>query len=81
MLSLKPQPFVQSSFDVQAPREQHVFLSFFFRLFGDVAFSEYLCHFRFLLYVEYVVRSFLPNDVLQPKEIKRTHDGEENFTT
>ena len=40
MFSLKLRPFVQSSFDMQAPRYPHVFLSFFpFCLFGDVAFS------------------------------------------
>ena len=35
----KPRPFVQSFFDMQAPRQPHVFLSFCF--VGDVAFSEY----------------------------------------
>ena len=29
VVSLKPQPFVQSSFDMQALRQPHVFLSFF----------------------------------------------------
>ena len=32
MLSLKPRPFVQSSFDIQAPRYPHVFFFFFFFL-------------------------------------------------
>ena len=49
MLSLNPLPFVQSFFDMHAPRQPHavnltnvcVFLSFCF--FGDVAFSEYFC--------------------------------------
>ena len=48
MLSLKSRSFVQSSFvqssfDMQAPRNPHVFLSssFSFNLFGDIAFSEY----------------------------------------
>ena len=36
MLSLKPWPSVQSSFDMQAPRKPHVF--FFFE---DIAFSGY----------------------------------------
>ena len=57
MLSLKPRPFVQSSFDMQAS------------FFGGVAFFEYfLYHFRFLFVwtIEYVVRSFLPNGVFLP---------------
>ena len=29
ILTLKPRPFVQSLFDIQAPRQPHVFLSFF----------------------------------------------------
>ena len=65
MLSLKPQPFVQPSFDVCRRSDSHTcfFLFIFFLfclLFGDVAFSEYfLYHFRFSsLYGEYVVRSF-----------------------
>ena len=71
MLSLKPRPFVQLSFDVQASRwPTRVSLSFFFFLFsfclfGDVAFSEYLIS-AFSLYGEYVVRSFLPNGVFLP---------------
>ena len=48
MLSLKPRPFVHSSFNMQAFRYPHVFLSFFlfpfFCLFGDIAFSEYFSH-------------------------------------
>ena len=39
MRSLKPRPFVQSSFDMQAPRYSHP--CFFFFFFGDVAFYEY----------------------------------------
>ena len=66
MLSLKSQPFVQSSFDIAgAPIATRVS----FCLFGDLAFSEYfLYHFRFLFVwtIEYVVRSFLPNDVFLP---------------
>ena len=61
MLSLKPRPFVQSSFDMQASRWPHVFLSCFL-LFGDVAFSDFFCPLSALsLYGEYVVRSFLPD--------------------
>ena len=40
-LLLKPRPFVQSSFDMQAPRTL-VFILFSFSLFGIVSFSEYL---------------------------------------
>ena len=63
---------IQSFFDMQAPRQPHVFLSFFFSfcLFGDVAFSEFIFIFctiaAFSLYGEYVVRSFLPNGVSLP---------------
>ena len=64
MLSLKPRPFVQSSFDMQAPREPHVFL---FPFEGEVAFSEYFCTIAvFSLYGENVVRSFLPDGVFLP---------------
>ena len=62
--SLKPRPFVQSSFDMQAPLSYTCFC--FALFFGDVAFSEYiLYHFRFLFVwtIEYVVRSFLQNIV------------------
>ena len=64
MLSLKPRPFVQSSFDMQAPRYPHVLIFFF----GDVAFSDYFCCtiFAFSLYGEYVGRYFLPNGVFLP---------------
>ena len=73
MVSLKPRSFVQSSFDMQAPRYPHMFLSFLFFfsfcLCGDVAFSEYFVLFYFCtiyafsLYGEHVVRYFLPNGV------------------
>ena len=66
MLSLKPRPFVRSSFDMQAPRSPHEFLFFFI---GDVSFSDYfLYRFRFLVVwtIEYVVRSFLPSGVFLP---------------
>ena len=51
MLSLKPRPFVQSSFDMQAPLRPHLF-------FGDGAFSEYcVCHpYCFLLSIGWIVR-------------------------
>ena len=45
MLSLKPRPFVQSSFDMQAPRQPYVFFFLrcrFFRVFF-VPFSLSLC--------------------------------------
>ena len=65
--SLKPRPFVQSSFDMQAFREHTTcfFLLIFplcFCLFGDVAFSEYFS--TFSLYGEYVVCSYLPDGVV-----------------
>ena len=71
--SLKPRPFIQSSFDdMQAPRSHTCFFLFFlfFCLFGDVAFSEYFCTIpAFSLYGEYVVlRSFLANGVYLPRE-------------
>ena len=51
MLSLKPRPFVKSSFDMQAPLSYTCFVFVF--VFGDVAFSEYiLYHFRFLFCME-----------------------------
>ena len=45
LLSLKPRPFVQSFFDMHAPRQPHIFLPFFRFLcfFEDVALSEYFC--------------------------------------
>ena len=52
---------------MQVPRLPQV-IFFSFCLFGDVAFSEYFfCTISaFFLYVEYDVRSFLPNDVFLP---------------
>ena len=68
ILSLKPRPFVQSFFDMQAPRQPHVFLPFFLLiLWRCVAFSESFCTIAvFSLYGEYVVRYFLPNGVFLP---------------
>ena len=70
MLSLKPRPLVQSSFDMQAPRYPHVFLSFSFFLLVDLEiplFPSIFCTISaFSLYGEYVVRSFLPNGVFLP---------------
>ena len=71
LLSLKPRPFVQSSFDMQAPRYPYVFLSFFpFFLFIYLEMSLFPSIFSsiaaFSLYGEYVVRSFLPNGVFLP---------------
>ena len=71
--SLKPRPFVQSFFGMQArdlltTTTLHVFLAFFrFGLFGDVAFHEYFfCTVVvFSLYGEYVVRFlFFPSGCL-----------------
>ena len=64
MLSLKSRPFVQSSFDMQASRQPHVFLSFSFFLFVYLEMSLFpsilFCTISaFSLYGEYVVRSFL----------------------
>ena len=60
MLSLKPRPFVQSSFDMQAGVPIATLFLFLF-----VAFSEYFFGTisAFSLYGEYVVRSFLPDGV------------------
>ena len=70
MRSLKPPSFIQTFFDVHAPRQlQHevtqqlsasffVFVSFIFDLFGDVTFSEYFYATTvFSLFGEYDVRS------------------------
>ena len=71
MLSLKPRPFVQSSFDMQAPRWPHVlFFLFFFFPFVYLEmplFPSIFCTIAALsLNGEYVVRSFLPNGVFLP---------------
>ena len=64
MLSLKPRPFVQSSFDMQASRQSHVFLSFSFFLFVYLEMSLFPSTISaFSLYAEYVVRSFLLDGV------------------
>ena len=64
MLSLKPRLFVQSSFDMQAPRYPHVFLFLFLEM---SLFPSIFCTIPALsLYGEYVVRSFLPNGVILP---------------
>ena len=62
LFSLKPRPFIQSPFDMQATRwpHSHVFLSSIRLLFGNhVAFSEYFFVPSFIavfsLYGEYVV--------------------------
>ena len=69
MLSLKPRPFVQSPFDMQAPDSHKcLFLFFHFCLFGDAAFlpSIFCTVVAFSFNGEYVVRSFLPNGVFLP---------------
>ena len=70
MLSLKPRPFVQSSFDMQAsPDDSHtcffsLFFSFFVYLEMSLFPSIFFCTISaFSLYGEYVVRSFLPDGV------------------
>ena len=63
LFSLKPQRFVQSFFDMQAPRQPHIHVSSFFVIslcfFGDAAFSEHFCtvHCRFLF--EWRVRTYV----------------------
>ena len=69
MLSLKPRPFVQSFFDMQAPRypQCHVFLFYVSLLFIYVVFSKYFLYIAvFSLYGEYVVSVSLPNGVFLP---------------
>ena len=64
MLSLKPRPFVQSSFDMQAPRHPHVFFFLFFIIWRCRFFRVFFVPFPLsLLYGEYVVRSILLNGV------------------
>ena len=58
MLSLKPRPFVQSSFDMQAGVPIATLFFFFFCRFFRVFF---LCHFRFFLFVWRVRRTFFPS--------------------
>ena len=65
MLPLKPRPFVQSLFGVEAPRSPHAFLSFCsmeMSLFPSIFFNIVV----FSWYGEYVVRSFLLNDAFLP---------------
>ena len=74
MLSLKPRPFVQSFFDVQAPRQPHVFLPFFLLFYLEVSlfpsifvplpFSHCMEN-RVLLNIT-VVRFFLSDGVFPP---------------
>ena len=65
MLSLKPQPFVQSSFDIQAP--MCFFLFSFFVLLEMTLFPSMFCTISTLsLYGEYVVLSFLLNGIFLP---------------
>ena len=64
MLSLKPRPFVQSSFDMQAPRQPHVFSFFFPFVCLEMAFfpSIFCTIAVFSLFREYLVCSFLSNN-------------------
>ena len=56
MLSLKPRPFVQSFFDMQAPRHPHVFRLFFLLfLWRCRFFRDFFNHYRFLFDGENVV--------------------------
>ena len=62
ILSLKPRPFVQSFFDMRAPRQPHVFLLVFpFCFFVYVAFSEHLCTIAVFLFVWRVRRTYFPS--------------------
>ena len=63
MISLKPRPFVQSSFDVCRRPDSHTFS---FCLLTDVAFPSIFRTIAVFLYGEYVVRFFLPNGVFLP---------------
>ena len=69
-ITLKPQPFVQPSYDMQAPRSRTCFYIIiivviwrcrFFRVFFCTISAS-------SLYEEYVVRSFLPNGVFLPSD-------------
>ena len=66
MLSLKPRPFVQSSFGMQAPRKPHVFIFIFLEMSFFPSIFWYYFRFLFVWTIEYVVRSFLPNGVFLP---------------
>ena len=64
MLSLKPPSFVQSFFDMQAPRWLYVFLFPFVYLEMSLFPFLFFCTIAvFSLYGEYVVRFFLPDGV------------------
>ena len=68
MLSLKPQSFVQSSFDMQAPRWPHVYIYFILFFYLEMSlFPSIFCTIAvFSLYEKSVVRSFLPDGVFLP---------------
>ena len=67
MLSLKPWPFVQSSFDMAPDSHACFFLLFPFVYLEVSLFPSIFCTIAvFSLYGEYVVRSFLPNGVFLP---------------
>ena len=70
MLSLKPRPFVQSSFDIHvgAPLASHFYLFVFPFIFLEMSlFLSIFCTIApFCLNGEYVVRFFLPNGVFLP---------------
>ena len=82
MLSLKPRPFVQSSFAMQAPRLPHIYILYIY-IYIYMCFFAFIFVFVYLdmslfpsffsaisvlsLYGEYVVRSFLPDGVFLPR--------------
>ena len=68
MFLLKLRPFAQSFFDMQAPRQPHMFLPFSLLILMRCRFFRvFLYHCRFLVLCgEYVVRFFLPDGVSLP---------------
>ena len=76
LLSSKPWPFVQSFFDMRAPRQSHAvtlqlsvsfFFSFFFLFLRRCIFFDYFCIIAVSsLYGDCVVRFYLPDGVFLP---------------
>ena len=67
MIALKPRPFVQSFFDMQASRQLHMFVFFSFCSLGDAAFPSLFCTIAvFSLFLEYVARFSLQDGVFFP---------------
>ena len=70
MLSLKSRPFVQSLFDMQAPRKPHLFIFMFHFVYLDMSIfpSIFLYHCLFLVVwrIRRMVRVFFPDGVFLP---------------